>query len=216
MRAAEAAVTFAIAIAVLAAGAYVAGAVIDDSQTERETTNATLDWQVYENRTAEYQAVGVDSTDTYTDPWLNLSDTKQYDYNKTGEDQTYSSRSVLEEGDEPSGRFGNTTIRNNAAGTSSKESNYVVEPGDRLPDGSTAQSYAIVYKGEYEDNGSTTNTTEFEMADWQNSFASSLQQLERHGSFAIAAFGLGLLVLPAAFIILLVKGAIGRPRPRGR
>jgi len=216
MRAAETAVTFAIAIAVLAAGAYVAGAVIDDSQTESETTNATLDWDVYENRTAEHQEGGVDSSDTYTDPWLNLSDTDQYDYNKSGENQTYSERSVLSEGDEPSGRFGNSTIRNNEAGTSSNESNYVVEPGDRLPDGSTAQSYAIVYKGTYRDNGSTTNTTEFEMGDWKNSFAASLQQLEQYGSFAIAIFGLGLLILPAAFIIVLSKAAAGRSRPRGR
>jgi len=216
MRAAETAVTFAIAIAVLAAGAYVAGAVIDDSQTETQTTNATLDWEVYENRTAEYQEGDIDSSDTYTDPWLNLSDTNQYNYNKSNENQTYSRRSVLSEGDEPSGRFDNSTIRNNEAGTSSNESNYVVEPGDRLPDNSTAQSYAIVYKGTYEDNGSTTNTTEFEMADWENSFASSLQQLEQYGSFAIVAFGLALLILPAAFIIVLMRGAIGRSRPRGR
>jgi hypothetical protein len=216
MRAAEAAVTFAVAIAVLAAGAYVAGAVIDDSQTETKTTNATLDWEVYENRTAAYEPGGVNNPETYTDPWLNLSDTNQYNYTKSGENQTYSRRSVLEEGDEPSGRFGNSTIRGNHAGTSSNESNYVVEPGDRLPDGSTAQSYAIVYKGEYQDNGSTTATSEFEMADWKNSFAQSLQQLQRHGSFAILAFGLGLLILPAAFIIVLMKGAVAGSRPRGR
>jgi len=214
MRAAEAAVTFAIAIAVLAAGAYVAGAVIDDSQTGTETTNATVDWEVWENRSADHNESV--SSETYTDPWVNLSDTNQYDYNRTGETRTYSNRSVLEEGDEPTGRFGNSTVVGNEAGTSANESNYVVEPGDQLPDGSTAESHAIVYKGEYEVNGSTTNTSEFEMADWENSFAQSLQQLERYGSFAIVAFGLGLLVLPAGFIIVLIKGAAGRSRPRGR
>jgi hypothetical protein len=216
MRAAEAAVTFAIAIAVLAAGAYVAGAVIDDSQTGTNTTNATLDWEVWENRSAGYTEGGINSSETYTDPWVNLSDTGQYDYKINAKNQTYSNRSVLEEGDEPSGRFGNSTILGNDAGKSTNESNYVVEPGDRLPDGSTAESHAIVYKGEYEVNGSTTNTTNFEMADWENSFAQSLQQLERYGSFAIVAFGLGLLVLPAGFIIVLIKGAAGRSRPRGR
>ena len=212
MRAAEAAVTFAIAIAVLAAGAYVAGAVIDDSQTGTEQANATVDWKVWENRSADYNA----SSKTYTDPWVNLSDTDQYDYNKTGEERTYSGRSVLEEGDEPTGRFGNSTVVGNEAGTSRNESNDVVEPGDQLPDGSTADSYAIVYRGEYEVNGSTTETDEFEMADWENSFAQSLQQLERYGSFAIVAFGLGLLVLPAGFIIVLIRGAAGSSRPRGR
>jgi hypothetical protein len=214
MRAAEAAVTFAIAIAVLAAGAYVAGAVIDDSQTGTERTNATVDWEVWENRSADHsESVG---SETYTDPWVNLSDPDQYDYNRTGETRTYSNRSVLEEGDEPTGRFGNSTVVGNRAGTSANESNYVVEPGDQLPDGSTAESYAIVYKGTYEVNGSTTNTSEFEMADWENSFAQSLQQLERYGSFAIVVFSLGLLVLPAGFIIVLIKGAAGRSRPRGR
>ena len=214
MRAAEAVVTFAIAIAVLAAGAYVAGAVIDDSQTGTERTNATVDWEVWENRSADHNESV--SSETYTDPWVNLSDTDQYDYNRTGETRTYSNRSVLEEGDEPTGRFGNSTVVGNEAGTSANESNYVVEPGDQLPDGSTAESHAIVYKGEYEVNGSTTTTSEFEMADWENSFAQSLQQLERYGSFAIVAFGLGLLVLPAGFIIVLIKGAAGSSRPRGR
>jgi len=198
--------TFGISILLLIGGLYVGGTMLADADQETDYQTYNVDWTVYENRTAETTTNELGNR-VYTDPWLNLSDPNQHDWNRTDDNQTYENTSLSEVNDEFTGDVGNVTVVGNDAGTGEDDNIYIVQEGEQLPDESTAESPALVVEGTYEENGSETRAEALEGADWGNAFVTTLNAIETHISTAVVAFSILLMALPAIFVIRLLGGS---------
>jgi len=196
-------VTFAVALLLLIGGLYVGGAMLADADQETEYQTYDVDWQVYENRSANV-ATNENGDDVYSDPWLNLSDPNQHNWNRTNDNQNYQNTSLAAVNDEFTGEVGNVTVLGEDAGTGEDENIYVVREGEQLPDESTAESPALVVEGNYTDNESTTEANALEGAEWGNAFVTTLNAIEAHITTAIIGFSILFLALPAVFIIRLI------------